>query len=199
MLSTERMAARGFFVKNKNENRFRIEKVRKVCYNLRTIFGFERGKQNECKRAVSYQAQGRDPAVCKTNAGQASYGKRCLPLFLEKGEKIGTATVYRQLEYMVQEGVLHKYVLDAGTPACFEYAEQPTRHEQCVHCKCTSCGKLIHLHCGEVAALGGHITQAHGFQLDTARTVLYGTCAECKKSASSAGEDEHDHVVCEEH
>lgn len=119
--------------------------------------------------------------------------------FLEKGEKIGTATVYRQLEYMVQEGVLHKYVLDAGTPACFEYAEQPTRHEQCVHCKCTSCGKLIHLHCREVAALGGHITQAHGFQLDTARTVLYGTCAECKKSVSSAGEDEHDHVVCEKH
>ena len=41
--------------------------------------------------------------------------------FKSHGKAIGTATVYRQLEHMVEEGIVNKYIIDANSPACFEY------------------------------------------------------------------------------
>ena len=34
---------------------------------------------------------------------------------------IGQATVYRNLEAMVDEGLVNKYIIDANSPACFEF------------------------------------------------------------------------------
>ena len=36
-------------------------------------------------------------------------------------ESIGQSTVYRQLESLVDEGLIKKYIIDANSPACFEY------------------------------------------------------------------------------
>ena len=64
----------------------------------------------------------------------------------------GQSTIYRQLESLVDEGILNKYIIDGNSPACFEYVG-PDVHvdmEICFHCKCEKCGKLIHLHCSEL-------------------------------------------------
>ena len=39
--------------------------------------------------------------------------------FQRCGCPIGTATVYRHLERMVDEGLVNKYTIDANSPACF--------------------------------------------------------------------------------
>ena len=40
------------------------------------------------------------------------------------GERpIGMATIYRQLERFVDEGIVRKYVLETGDGACYEYEE----------------------------------------------------------------------------
>jgi len=101
--------------------------------------------------------------------------------FRQQGKPIGQATVYRQLESLVDEGILNKYIIDPNSPACFEYVEE---HEHggatvCFHAKCAGCGKLIHLHCDEIIKIGEHLKEEHGFVLDPKRTVFYGTCAEC--------------------
>ena len=72
--------------------------------------------------------------------------------FRDKGISMSVATIYRQLEKMVNEGIVSKYIIDANTPACFEYIADDDSHDRdiCFHCKCEKCGKLIHLHCEEL-------------------------------------------------
>ncbi len=103
--------------------------------------------------------------------------------FREMASPISTTTVYRQLERLVEEGIVNKYIIDANSPACFEYNGE-YQHEQsnCYHCKCEKCGKLIHLHCEEIEELMKHMEAEHHFKLDPARTVFYGICESCAAS-----------------
>ena len=94
---------------------------------------------------------------------------------------IGQSTVYRQLESLVDEGLIKKYIIDANSPACFEYVA-PDSHacgDFCFHCKCEKCGKLIHLHCEELEEIQRHLSSEHHFRLDPTRTVFYGLCEQC--------------------
>lgn len=97
------------------------------------------------------------------------------------GKNIGTTTVYRQLEKMVDAGLVTKYILEPGSPACFEYVGEESHIEEsvCYHCKCEQCGRLIHMHCEELPGLRRHIMEHHGFAIDPTRTVFYGLCADC--------------------
>lgn len=100
--------------------------------------------------------------------------------FREEGNPISTTTVYRQLERLVEEGTVNKYIIDANSPACFEYnGAKRMPHQSCYHCKCEKCGKLIHLHCEEIEELSAHLKAEHHFVFDPARTVFYGLCEEC--------------------
>ena len=99
-----------------------------------------------------------------------------------QGVSIGQTTVYRQMERMVDEGIMNKYVLDANTPACFEYVPESDHVSKgiCFHCKCEKCGKLIHMNCDALAGISEHLMEDHGFQLDPLRTVFYGVCEACR-------------------
>lgn len=104
--------------------------------------------------------------------------------FRNSGKPIGMATVYRQLEKMVDEGIVTKYNIDANSPACFEYLGNHLSEETCYHCKCESCGKLIHMHCDELPELQKHILEHHGFAIDPVRTVFFGLCQECAEAGA---------------
>ncbi len=101
--------------------------------------------------------------------------------FKEHGVSIGQSTVYRQLESLVDEGVINKYIIDTNSPACFEYIDFENHCVKgiCFHCKCEKCGKLIHLKCEELSGIADHLYGEHNFKLDTRRTVLYGLCDQC--------------------
>lgn len=102
--------------------------------------------------------------------------------FKNQGSSIGITTVYRQLDRMVEQGLVAKYVVDGTSSACFEYLghDEHCHKHICFHCKCEKCGKVIHLECGEMAHLGEHMLADHGFQWDFTRTVFYGICEECR-------------------
>ena len=99
-----------------------------------------------------------------------------------QGAPIGKSTVYRQLESLVNEGILQKYTVDGISPACFAYIGTDCQKagDSCFHCKCEKCGRLIHLRCDELKAVGVHLNGEHGFQLDPVRTVFYGLCENCR-------------------
>ena len=100
--------------------------------------------------------------------------------FREQGVEIGQATIYRQLERLVEEGIINKYIIDGNSPACFEYVGAESHEaESCFHCKCESCGKLFHLHCEELEEMQIHLYEGHRFKLDPMRTVFYGRCEQC--------------------
>lgn len=100
----------------------------------------------------------------------------------DTGIKVGTTTIYRHLEKLVEEGIVKKYTLDTTTAACFEYIdiENECKQNGCTHLKCIKCGQLIHLHCEDLELTEKHILEHHNFKLDMTRTVLYGLCQNCQ-------------------
>ena len=96
-----------------------------------------------------------------------------------KDSRVGRATVYRQLDRLVEagkartlpgaEGTLYQYVDDAS--ACAHH----------LHFRCQRCGRLYHVECGCLQALSGHLRQEHQFALDPGSTVLQGICGDCGK------------------
>ncbi|MCR5473983.1 MAG: transcriptional repressor [Lachnospiraceae bacterium] len=117
----------------------------------------------------------------ETNPGvHVTAGDIC-EFFRSSGILIGQSTIYRNLESLVDEGIINKYNIDRNSPACFEYV-RPDSHEDvetCFHCKCEKCGKLIHLHCDELDEMQAHLMKEHSFRLDPMRTVFYGLCEQC--------------------
>lgn len=113
--------------------------------------------------------------------GQHITAQEVCEYFKNNGNPMGLATVYRQLERLVSEGLVQKYNLE-GASACFEYIGQGgyNHDENCFHCKCIACGKLIHLECEEINHLKNHILADHNFTVDTTRTVFYGLCENCR-------------------
>ena len=103
--------------------------------------------------------------------------------FRDNNITIGTATIYRQLDKLCEDGVVAKYVFDNSGSACYEYIGKGENccGTHCYHLKCKDCGKLIHLECHEMSPLAEHIRQSHGFEIDFSKTVFFGTCADCKK------------------
>ncbi len=96
-----------------------------------------------------------------------------------QGTPVGTATIYRQLEKLVEQGVVRKYTVDQNTGACFQFVEHDTKCREHFHLKCEKCGRLIHLECEALSELSEHIRNEHGFFIDPLRTVFYGVCRDC--------------------
>ena len=121
----------------------------------------------------------------ETVAGKHITANDICEYFAKSGKAIGLATVYRNLESMVDEGLVNKYIIDTNQPACFEFIKQKDENckENCFHCKCEKCGKLFHMHCEEIMQLTKHFADEHGFVVDPCRTVFYGLCKECSKTA----------------
>ena len=126
---------------------------------------------------------------CLSEAGSHMTASAVRTALAEGGRKVSSATVYRQLEKLVLEGVVVKSQPIGEKSACFELLDKTACvPERCYHMKCLSCGKLIHLNCEEIDSLSAHMLAKHGFRLDMLSTVLFGTCEACaKERAASSG------------
>ncbi|MDD5922991.1 MAG: transcriptional repressor [Eubacteriales bacterium] len=106
--------------------------------------------------------------------------------FQKIGNSIGITTLYRQLDRMIEEGVVKKFTVDPRTPACYEYMGiENEPGEPYYHLRCESCGKLIHIQCAEISELEHHLLKGHGFLVDPGRTVVYGYCEECRRKKAA--------------
>ena len=110
------------------------------------------------------------------NSSEHITAARLVEELAKKGEKVGTATVYRHLEKLVDCGLVRKYITDGG--ACYQYADAGCENH--FHLKCTSCGTLFHVDCSFLEGLAPHILEHHGFDVDNRRTVMYGICKNCR-------------------
>ena len=96
-----------------------------------------------------------------------------------EGISLGTATIYRRLDKLVEQGIVRKYVIDGKTGACYQYIDEDGDCSTHFHLKCVRCDKLIHIDCGHLKGISSHIAEHHGFIVDSSKTVFYGICAEC--------------------
>ena len=92
------------------------------------------------------------------------------------GDRVGRSTVYRKLESMAQEGSALKATAPGGE-ARYRIAVGQSSGQLV----CLSCGRAFPLDCHMVQDFSAHVREHHGFQIDAARTVLYGLCEDCKE------------------
>ncbi|MBO4242615.1 MAG: transcriptional repressor [Clostridiales bacterium] len=149
---------------------------------MKTILIFEKEVYMTDKKGYKTKHQGELIDYLKTIPGKHVTAGEICSCMKANGSTIGTATVYRQLEKLVSEGTINKYIVDEGSSACYEFVPdgEHCKAENCYHLKCSSCGKLIHMECDEVAQLTCHIKEHHGFKVDPKRTVFYGICSDCE-------------------
>lgn len=116
----------------------------------------------------------------KTVPGEHITAAEICTHFRSIGIQIGMSTVYRQLERLVDEGTVRKFIIDSNSPACFEYeGGDDGEPAACFHCKCVKCGKVIHLKCSEIQYIQEHLFEEHRFKMSESRTVFYGLCENC--------------------
>ncbi len=132
---------------------------------------------------LTYRTRQQDELIAYLRAtpGEHHTVAQICAYFDQKNIRIGTTTIYRHLERLTEEGIVHKYLLETGDSACYEYAERQDDCASHFHCKCEKCGKLIHLDCDELRELTEHLREEHGFEWHSGRTVFYGVCLECRK------------------
>lgn len=97
-----------------------------------------------------------------------------------RGENVGMATVYRQLEKLERQGSVHKIVTDEG--AYYQYCGHSDAAE-CFLLKCEKCGRIVHVDCHRLAPLYEHLEQEHGFDINPRKTMFYGLCRTCQEGA----------------
>jgi Fur family ferric uptake transcriptional regulator len=107
-----------------------------------------------------------------TAGGIASYFEGTNP-------PIGRTTVYRHLERLVDAGRVRRYNLEGEESACYQYIEESGGCREHFHLKCEKCGVLIHLECGVLDDIAGHVRQEHRFEINPLKTVFYGICKDC--------------------
>lgn len=97
----------------------------------------------------------------------------------------GKSSIYRHLSELCDEGTVRKYRGENQTAYVYQYiGTRDCSHH--FHLKCINCGRVVHLECAVSEDLLTHIRQSHGFTIDRGKSMLYGTCEECRESGGDA-------------
>jgi Fur family ferric uptake transcriptional regulator len=99
-----------------------------------------------------------------------------------KGLKVGTATVYRTLDVLLESGFIQERDRGEGFRR-FEPKRGLPHHEQLL---CTVCGRVEEFRDAALERMTHRIAEAHGFVRERHRLVVYGTCGDCRRAAASA-------------
>ena len=93
---------------------------------------------------------------------------------------VSTQTVYDALHTLVEVGLISR-IEPAGHPALYETRIGDNHH----HVVCRECGRVEDVSCaiGEAPCLDA--AEHHGFTIDEAEVVYWGTCPECAKRAAA--------------
>ena len=86
-------------------------------------------------------------------------------------------TVYRALEFLVEQGILHRVEALNGYVVC--------RHLDCAHpsviMTCRDCGKVDEMAADEGFMTLRQLCAGHGFEMDEQQLLLNGRCVQCSE------------------
>jgi Fur family ferric uptake transcriptional regulator len=100
-----------------------------------------------------------------------------------RGLKISRATVYRNLDLLVECGLARKQRLGRDR-FLYEHVHSGQQHD---HLVCTGCGRVVEFISPGIVALQGEICRAHGFLASRHTLQISGLCNACaEREAASA-------------
>jgi Fur family ferric uptake transcriptional regulator len=98
-------------------------------------------------------------------------------LLKERGEHVGTATVYRTLELLVESGLVRAHDFGEGFKR-YEPMPAQAHHE---HLICERCGRVLEFQNESLERMLPIIADEHRFQHLRHRLEIYGVCRECRQ------------------
>lgn len=110
-------------------------------------------------------------------------------LLRERGEKVGIATVYRNLDLLSQMGLLHRVNFGDGREHYEMTRVSPPQHHH--HLVCTRCGKVIDY--SELVReehefldrLERELSSKYDFLIQSHQIYFYGLCESCRSNFES--------------
>lgn len=139
----------------------------------------------------------RDPAEALREKGVAVTAQRLAVMRALEDQPHGTAeaiataarshlgaisrqAVYDILSMLENQGLIRR-IQPAGSPALYEDRVGDNHH----HLICRACGKATDVDCavGEAPCLKPG--RYHGFEIDEAEVIYWGTCADCRRAAKA--------------
>lgn len=96
----------------------------------------------------------------------------------KKYPKIGQATIYRNVNDLVESNTIEKIVDTAGN---FHYDGNPKKH---IHLICKSCNKIIDIFDANESEFISKVSTDNSILVESANITLEGFCKECKKLLS---------------
>jgi Fur family ferric uptake transcriptional regulator len=94
-----------------------------------------------------------------------------------QGEQVGTATVYRTLELLLESGLIRAHDFGEGFKRYEPMAGQAD-HE---HLICQRCGRVVEFANERLERMLPVLADEHGFQHQRHRLEIYGICRECRQ------------------
>jgi len=94
-----------------------------------------------------------------------------------RGAPVGTATVYRTLDVLVESGLVVERDFGEGFRR-FEPARDAPHHE---HLVCSSCGSVVEFRDERLERMTTLQAEAHGYARQRHRLVIHGVCADCQR------------------
>jgi len=101
-----------------------------------------------------------------------------------RGSKISRATVYRNLDLLVECGLARKQRLGSRG---FLYEHVHGGQQNHDHLVCTGCGRVVEFVSPGIAALQAEICRAHGFEPSRHTLQIAGLCNRCAAAEREAG------------
>lgn len=118
--------------------------------------------------------------ILRTNKDTAICAESILEAFNNKCQKINITTIYRNLDKLEKEKIIHKFPASDSHKALYQITRHDLNNEDHLHLQCSQCGKIIHLDCEYMKNFIQHIKDYHEFDLTCDKSILFGLCQECK-------------------
>lgn len=108
----------------------------------------------------------------------SSFSAKDIKKELDKEEKVGLTTIYRELEELENLGKIKKFYNDKNVKV-YEYLGV-CEHENHFYLKCSRCGKTFHVDCECINNFSSHVLKEHDFSVQSNSIFITGLCFECR-------------------
>lgn len=99
---------------------------------------------------------------------------------LDKTDKIGLTTIYRELEELEKIGRLKKFYNDKNVKT-YEYLST-CECDNHFYLKCLNCGKTLHVDCECINDFSAHVYKEHDFSIESNTVFITGLCENCRRN-----------------
>ena len=96
----------------------------------------------------------------------------------QQSERVGTATIYRTLDLLVESGLVRAHDFGEGYK---RYEPMPAPAADHEHLICQRCGRVVEFSNERLERMLPVLADEHGFQHRRHRLEIYGICRECRQ------------------